>query len=225
MLNLRSIYAYRSYINVTTYFSAYIFGRPDFYSFYYPFGLDAIIGGFLFRNQNCTRNTAFVPNECSASYNRYFVLPYYYYFVVVLLLNSFGWSTLSVPISRPVRVLLSDFFLLLVLLFQPPLFIVLDLHHKTNNRDHPTRSFDCIDPSLHRFFRVIRYLFSSLYVSFYLVLLLRPLTPTGTATPILDHGIGIAPFSIAKIAEGQRHTPPPLIPFVYHHHTYHILTI
>ena len=53
--------------------------------------------------------------------------------------------------------------LLEVILFQPPLFIVFDLHHKTNNRDRPTRSFYCIDPSL---YRVVPDLFHSLYVSF-----------------------------------------------------------
>ena len=55
-----------------------------------------------------------------------------------------------------------------------------DLHHKTNNRDRPTRPFYVsIRKSL---YRVVRYLFSSLYVSFLflfvvLLLLLRPIIP------------------------------------------------
>ena len=78
--------------------------------------------------------------------------------------------------------LVLEVLLLELLLFSGPLFIVLDLHHKTNNRDHPTR----IDPSLYRIdpslYRVVPDLFLSLCV---IHVLLRPPTPTDdTPTPL-----------------------------------------
>ena len=58
--------------------------------------------------------------------------------LLLLMLNSIRCTTLSVSISRPVRVLT---LLLEELLFPPTLFIVADLLHKTNDCDHPTRPF------------------------------------------------------------------------------------
>ena len=67
-----------------------------------------------------------------------------------------------------------------LLLFQPPLLIVIDRYNKTNTRDHPTRWFCRIEPSLNR---VVPELSPSLCVV--LVLLLPPppmTTPTNTPT-------------------------------------------
>ena len=87
--------------------------------------------------------------------------------LLLLLLNSIRCTTLSVSVFRPIRVLfpllltLLLVVLLLVLLFPPPLFIVVVLHHKTTNRDHPSRPFYGINPSL---YRDVPDLFSSLSV-------------------------------------------------------------
>ena len=113
--------------------------------------------------------------SCSASYNRYFVLPYYCVAVVVVEIDPLNYS--SVPVSRPVRVLLSAFFLLYywsitigINIIPTDLVIVVDLHH---NRDHP--SFPIV-PIFLLSYRIYLSLFAC--CSNLVVLVLRRRTPT-----------------------------------------------
>ena len=126
---------------------------------------------------------------------------------LLLLLNSIRCTTLSVSISRPVCVFCCCWIRSVVLLFpfrfsvlflffflpssysiinglyyywyyyRRPYLIVIDLHHKTNNRDHPSRWFWRIDPSL---YPVVPDLFLSLCVA--RVLLPPPPPPMTTPT-------------------------------------------
>ena len=74
-----------------------------------------------------------------------------------------------------------------VLLFQPLLFIVFDLHHKTTNRDHPTRRPFCTNLSLSR---VVPDLALPLYVPFLFVFfLLRWLYSYSYSPLCCDRGI------------------------------------
>ena len=91
-----------------------------------------------------------------------------------LLHYSFRFGFLSWSCSSFRLLLTLVLVVLLLVLFQPPLFIVFNFHHKTNNRDYPSRPFYHIDPSL---YRVVRYLFPSLYVSFLLFFFFLLLLP------------------------------------------------
>ena len=92
-------------------------------------------------------------------------------------MNKVRRTTLSVPIFRPVRVLLSAFFLLFYWYWSA-------LHHKTNNDDHPSRPYERIYRSVSLSCRT-----GSFPPSLRALLVLLPPTPTGTTPPTFDRGI------------------------------------